>query len=116
MHPQHLDAARWIISIVFLLGSGIIGALAVPMWRGKVAPNTTYGVRTKRTLEDPALWYRANAIVGRNLAVFSGAFACLTLALHFTLARSHFVLSVDVLTAVLAIGIGAIAMHGVRIR
>lgn len=116
MHPQHLDTARWLISIVFLLGSAIIGGLAVPLWRGKIAPNPSYGVRTKRTLKDPALWYRANAVVGRNLAVFSGAFAGLTLLLQFTLARNHFVLSVNLLTAVLAVGIGAIALHGVRIR
>jgi hypothetical protein len=116
MHPQHLDAARWMISIVLLLGAGIIGSLAIPLWRGKVAPNDTYGVRTPQTLADPALWYRANAIVGRNMAMFSAAFACLTVLFHFTLARDHFVLSVSLLGAVLLAGTVAIAMHGMRIR
>lgn len=116
MHQQKLDAARWIISIVLLLAAGVIGGLALPLWRGKIAPNTTYGLRTKKTLADPALWYRANAIAGRNLAVFSAAFACLTVVLHFTLARSHFVLSVNLLAVVLLAGIAAIAIHGAQIR
>lgn len=116
MHQQNLDTARWIISIVCLLGAGIIGGLAVPMWRGNVPPNETYGVRTKRTLADPKLWYRANAIVGRNLVVFTVAYAVFTLVLHFTLARYDFVLSSTLLVAVLLVGIAAIAVHGVRIR
>jgi hypothetical protein len=116
MLQQKLDAARWIVSIVFLLGAGVIGGLAVPMWHGKVPPNETYGVRTNRTLADPALWYRANAIVGRNLAVFSVAYALLTMALHFTLARYNFLLSSSLLAGVLLIGTIAIAVHGIRIR
>lgn len=116
MHPQNLDAARWIILIIYLLAAAIIGGLAVPMWRGKVEPNTTYGVRTKRTLADPELWYRVNAVVGRNLAMFSIAFACFVLVLHFTLARYHFVLSATLVAGALLAGIAAIAVHGCRIR
>jgi uncharacterized membrane protein len=116
MHQQKIDAARWIISIVILLGAGIMGGLAIPLWHGKIAPNKTYGVRTKRTLADPELWYRANAVVGRNLAIFSIVLACITVAFHFTLARTHFVLSANLLAAVLLIGIAAITIHGIRIR
>jgi hypothetical protein len=95
-HQQHLDAARWILSI------------------GRTECHLR--VRTRKTLADPALWYRANAVVGRNLVIFSAIFACLTLLMHFTIARSHLVLSVDLLAAVLLAGIGAIAIHGIRIR
>lgn len=116
MHQHHVDAARWIVSITSLFGAAIVGGLAIPMWRGNVASNETYGVRTKRTLADPELWYRANAIVGRNLVVFNAAYAVLTLVLHFTLARYDFVLSAILLFVVLLGGTTAIAIHGMRIR
>jgi uncharacterized membrane protein len=45
----------------------LIIALAVPLIRGKIGPNPWYGFRVRRTLEDPAVWYKANAYAGKAL-------------------------------------------------
>ena len=42
-------------------------ALSVPLIRGKVGPNPWYGFRVRRTLEDPVVWYKANAFAGKTL-------------------------------------------------
>jgi hypothetical protein len=42
-------------------------ALSVPLIRGKIGPNAWYGFRVRRTLEDPAVWYKANAYAGKAL-------------------------------------------------
>jgi uncharacterized membrane protein len=41
--------------------------LSVPLIRGKIRPNPWYGFRVRRTLEDPAVWYKANAFAGKAL-------------------------------------------------
>ena len=45
----------------------LMASLAVPLMRRKVGPNALYGFRVRRTLEDPAIWYDANAFAGRCL-------------------------------------------------
>src|SRR3954453_6009237 len=45
----------------------LMAALAVPLMRRKVGPNAVYGFRVRRTLDDPRVWYDANAFAGRCL-------------------------------------------------
>jgi uncharacterized membrane protein len=47
----------------------LVSALALPMMYDKIPPNSFYGFRTPRTLSDPNIWYPANRVAGRNLAV-----------------------------------------------
>ena len=64
------------------VSAGLLTAsLAVPLMRRKVAPNALYGFRVRRTLEDPAIWYDANAFAGRCLfcSGIGTALACLAL-------------------------------------
>jgi len=50
------------------VSAGLLTAsLAVPLMRRKVGPNALYGFRVRRTLEDPKVWYDANAFAGRCL-------------------------------------------------
>jgi hypothetical protein len=39
--------------------------LAVPLIRCKISPNRWYDFRIPRTLNNPDVWYRANAVTGR---------------------------------------------------
>jgi len=41
--------------------------LSIPMIQGRVKPNRWYGFRTRATLENPDIWYPANAYAGRLL-------------------------------------------------
>lgn len=74
-------------------------AVSIPLALRKVPPNVVYGVRTRKTLSDPRIWYEANyrggmalilsGIVGlacwavlmmlldRSTAAVAGIFACI---------------------------------------
>jgi len=41
--------------------------LSIPLIKRMVAPNSWYGFRVRQTLEDPAVWYEANAYSGKCL-------------------------------------------------
>lgn len=47
---------RWLAVLMMVL--------AVPLILGWVPPNRFYGVRTRRTLSDDALWFAANRVGG----------------------------------------------------
>jgi len=51
--------------LLFTGVAGLMMALAVPLMRGHVKPNSLYGLRTERTLRDEDVWYRGNAYAGR---------------------------------------------------
>jgi uncharacterized membrane protein len=48
-------------------------AICIPLVLRKVPPNLFYGVRTRKTLSDPRIWYEANYKGGITLAVGSMA-------------------------------------------
>ena len=57
-------------TLLIYFGVGLlVAALALPMIYDKIPPNGFYGFRTPRTLSDPNVWYPANRVAGRNLAV-----------------------------------------------
>jgi hypothetical protein len=39
---------------------GMIALVSLPLILGKIGPNPFYGLRVKRTLDDPAAWYAGN--------------------------------------------------------
>jgi uncharacterized membrane protein len=72
------------LMLILYVSSGLLSAaLAVPLMRRKVAPNSLYGFRVRRTLEDPKVWYDANAFAGRCLFGFGIGTAIACLALYF---------------------------------
>jgi uncharacterized membrane protein len=44
-------------------------AISIPLVLRKVPPNVVYGVRTRKTLSDPRIWYEANYRGGMALIV-----------------------------------------------
>ena len=44
-------------------------ALGIPLLRRRVRPNRLYGLRTRATLGNEAVWYEANARLGRGQVV-----------------------------------------------
>jgi SdpI/YfhL protein family len=47
----------------------LLAGLSVPMIRRQVPPDRWYGVRIRRTLNNPDVWYPVNAFVGKRLLV-----------------------------------------------
>ena len=62
----------------------LIAAIAVPLMRRKIPPNSAYGFRVRRTLEDPGVWYDANAFTGRYLFRLGIGTSIASLALYFS--------------------------------
>lgn len=48
----------------FLVPCGIIASASIPLILGLVPPNRVYGFRTRRTLTNRELWFRANRLAG----------------------------------------------------
>ena len=56
-----------IVNVVFSMTSLLFIGLSIPLILGKVKPNSTYGMRTAKTLSNPETWYAANKVMGRDL-------------------------------------------------
>ena len=54
---------------VLTISGPLLLLLALPLWGRRVPRNRFYGVRTRRTLTDEAVWYDVNARSGRDLAI-----------------------------------------------
>jgi uncharacterized membrane protein len=54
---------------ILLASAFLIIAFAIPLWMRRVPPNRFYGVRTRATLADQALWYDVNARCGQDLLI-----------------------------------------------
>lgn len=78
-----MDGFKTFVMIAYVSLGLFIAALAVPMIRRRVAPNRWYGFRVPRTLEDPKVWYEANAYAGKCLFWFGIALSLISLLLWF---------------------------------
>ena len=56
-----------LLLVLYVAAGLLLVALSLPLIWGKVGPNPWYGFRVRRTLEDPAVWYPANAFAGKCL-------------------------------------------------
>ncbi|WP_425509584.1 SdpI family protein [Usitatibacter rugosus] len=59
--------------ISLLVPCGIILVASIPLMLGLVPPNRLYGFRTRETLGNRDLWFRANRFAGFALFVAAGA-------------------------------------------
>ena len=67
--------------IGFFVPCAVIAALSLPLVFGLVPPNRLYGFRTRQTLANRELWYRANRFAGCALFIASLASGAVFLAL-----------------------------------
>jgi hypothetical protein len=55
---------RDIIVLLCLVPCGVFVAMGIPCSMGWVRPNRLYGFRTRKTLQDPDVWYPTNRVAG----------------------------------------------------
>ncbi len=77
-----------LLLIVYGAGALLLMALAVPMIRGKVPPNGLYGFRVPKTMNNPDIWYPANAYAGWQLLWAGLAILLGVVVLYFILGSS----------------------------
>ena len=75
------------VFLLYGIGGVFLIAISLPMMYDKVPPNGFYGFRTPRTMSDPNLWYPANRVAGRNLAV-AGVIVATTALIVFSMRQS----------------------------
>jgi len=64
-------------SVTLLIICGVIAVAVIPLILKLVPPNRFYGFRTKRTISDPDLWFRANQFAGWALLIAAAISAAL---------------------------------------
>src|SRR5438477_7963614 len=75
-------------TLLIYFGVGLlVAALALPMMYEKIPPNGFYGFRTPRTMSDPNVWYPANRVAGRNLAL-AGVIVATTALVVFAMQKN----------------------------
>jgi formate hydrogenlyase subunit 3/multisubunit Na+/H+ antiporter MnhD subunit len=67
----------------FLLLQGLLVALSVPLLRGRIGRNASYGLRTRETLASDDVWYRANRASARISITIGVVLAAVAVALLF---------------------------------
>lgn len=67
-----LIAPESLILLVYMLASGVLILLGLPLYFRKVPPNRFYGFRTRRTLADSEVWDAVNRVTG-GWMVLTGA-------------------------------------------
>jgi SdpI/YfhL protein family len=68
-------------TIVFPALGVLLIALGWPMAARRVRPNRWYGLRIPATFADEQVWYRANAVAGRDMIVLGATVAAVGLVL-----------------------------------
>ena len=62
-----MDQLKSFLLILYIFNGLLMAVAGLPLLRRKIGPNRLYGFRVARTLNDPAVWYEANAFAGRCL-------------------------------------------------
>jgi uncharacterized membrane protein len=79
---HYLFPRAWVLRL-FVVDAVLFVMLGIPLMMRRVPPNQLYGCRTRRTLEDPDLWYRANELLGQHLVIGGILLAAVALANYF---------------------------------
>jgi uncharacterized membrane protein len=98
-----------ILAGAFVAVGALMVALAIPLIRRRVGPNSLVGLRVSATFADEQVWYEANARSGRDLLWLGVLLILLALALPLLGVRDD----EYVLTWIVAAVVGALAM-GIR--
>jgi len=72
-----------LLMLMYTISGGLLMALSIPLILGKIGPNPWYGFRVKKTLNDPAIWYPANAYSGKRLFVVGLVGSLISVVLYF---------------------------------
>jgi uncharacterized membrane protein len=68
--------------VTILVCAAVFSLLSIPLIFRRMPRNPVYGYRTRATLSDDALWYKANAYFGFRFLAASLLSACIAVALH----------------------------------
>lgn len=89
---QDWDASlRTLGLVIIILVSVLLIVPSIPFALGHVQPNNTSGFRVAATMNDPAIWYKVNAYMGKALIAAGGLAIMLMSGLYFVRRISNLV-------------------------
>ena len=107
MNPKTLLLVLYLIEGMLFIG------LSIPLIRGAVGPNSWYGFRVKRTLENPAVWYPVNRYAAFHLLGLGIAMTTLAIVLYW-LPQVDFVSYALACLVVMLVGLGVLLFRSFR--
>jgi len=90
-----------VLPIALTLANLFIMAITVPMIKGTIRRNSTYGFRTRRTLGSDEIWYPANKLAGK-LLFFAACLSICVVWIAFTIGAPILVFPVAIMLPLLA--------------
>jgi uncharacterized membrane protein len=69
--------------MLYLFSGALLAAIAVPLMMRRIGPNPLYGFRVEKTLQNPDIWYAANAYSGTQLFWIGLGTIAVSIALYF---------------------------------
>ena len=74
---------KFLIMITYAFSGLLMMGVSIPLIQRKVRPNPWYGMRTRKTLSHPDIWYPANEYCGVMLLIAGGLMAASAVLLLF---------------------------------
>lgn len=100
--------------VLFLLMGALFVGLGWPLYKGKVKPNSLYGLRVGETMSDERVWYPANAYCGRDFLVLGAVTSLLAVLLSLVPWPNEDVYAL-IMTALVTVGALAICGRGMAV-
>ena len=72
-----------LLLLLYCAAGVLLAGLSIPLIRKKVPPNSLYGFRIPKTMDNPELWYLVNHYSARRMLWTAIAFAMTALVLYF---------------------------------
>jgi hypothetical protein len=85
-----------VIIILMVLGLSLIG-ISIPLLYGKIGPNWFYGFKTRKTLSDREIWYKANKYMAKDFIKLGSMIALYNLVFLIL-----FILQIDIVFVISA--------------
>ena len=76
-------ADKELLLLLYCAAGVLLAGLSIPLIRRKVPPNSLYGFRIEKTMNNPELWYLVNYYSARRMLWTAIAFVVTALGLYF---------------------------------
>ncbi len=85
------------VLIVFMGFGLLLIGISIPLLYGKIGPNWFYGFKTKKTLSDREIWYKANKYIAKDFIKLGSM-----IALYNLIFLILFILQIDIVFVISA--------------
>ena len=111
-----MRAGYWIYFAINAWAGLLLAGIGVPFMLQRIRPNIWSGLRTEKTLSDPAVWYAANRLMGIDFIVAGAALLVSTSVTFFLANQMQFLTIVCINLAVVVVSVTFVVFHSLWIH